>query len=184
MEDYLSESVYCHSGVPQGSHLGPSFFIDDMDSVFRICKHVSALGYTDDLKLFKRIVGVDDCLRFQSDLDRLQDWCENNKFDLNVGECRNISFSKCKSPIEHVYRIGGHELERVDQIKDVGFFLDRKMTFLAHIETIISKLARMLGFIKRLSKEFRDPYTLKTPYASLVRPNLEYASSIWSPQTR
>jgi hypothetical protein len=55
------------------------------------------------------------------------------------------------------------------------------MTFLVHIETIISKSARMVGFIIRLSKEFRDPYTLKTLYASLVWLNLEYASSIWSP---
>jgi Reverse transcriptase (RNA-dependent DNA polymerase) len=113
MEDYLSESVYCHSGVPQGIHPGPLFFIYDMDSVFRIFKHVSVLGYADDLKLFKRIAGVDDCLSFQSDRGRLQDWCQKNKFDLNVGKCRSITFSRCKSPIEHVYRIGGHELESV-----------------------------------------------------------------------
>jgi hypothetical protein len=25
--EYLSETIYCHSGVPQGSHLGPLFFI-------------------------------------------------------------------------------------------------------------------------------------------------------------
>jgi hypothetical protein len=25
--DYLSETIYCHSGVPQGSHFGSLFFI-------------------------------------------------------------------------------------------------------------------------------------------------------------
>jgi hypothetical protein len=39
----------------------------------------------------------------------------------------------------------------------------------------------MLGFIKRISKEFNDYYTLKTLFVSLVIPNLEYASSVWSP---
>jgi hypothetical protein len=39
----------------------------------------------------------------------------------------------------------------------------------------------MLGFIKRISKEFNDYYTLKILFVSLVRPNLEYASSVWSP---
>jgi hypothetical protein len=39
----------------------------------------------------------------------------------------------------------------------------------------------MLGFIKRISKEFNDCYTLKTLFVSLVRPNLVYASSVWSP---
>ena len=39
----------------------------------------------------------------------------------------------------------------------------------------------MLGFIKRISKEFEDYYALKTLFVSLVRPNLEYASVVWSP---
>jgi len=39
----------------------------------------------------------------------------------------------------------------------------------------------MLGFIKRWSKEFNNPFVLKSLYTSLVRPNLEYASQVWSP---
>jgi hypothetical protein len=39
----------------------------------------------------------------------------------------------------------------------------------------------MLGYLTRISKEFRDPYTLKTMYNSLVRSHLEYASVVWNP---
>jgi hypothetical protein len=39
----------------------------------------------------------------------------------------------------------------------------------------------MLGFIRRLSFEFTDPYTLRSLYTCLVRPKLEYASCVWSP---
>jgi hypothetical protein len=52
---------------------------------------------------------------------------------------------------------------------------------LPHIEAIISKSSRMLGFIKRFSRDFLDPYTHKTLYTSLVRPNLEHAACVWSP---
>jgi hypothetical protein len=45
----------------------------------------------------------------------------------------------------------------------------------------VSKSARMLGFKKRISREFNDPYTYKTLYVALVRPCLEYASCAWSP---
>jgi hypothetical protein len=31
LENYLSESIQCHSGVSQGSHLGPIFFILDIN---------------------------------------------------------------------------------------------------------------------------------------------------------
>jgi hypothetical protein len=39
----------------------------------------------------------------------------------------------------------------------------------------------MFGFIKRLSREFRDPYTLKVLYVAYVRSKLEYANCIWQP---
>jgi hypothetical protein len=71
--DFLSESVHCHSGVPQGSYLRPWSFIDDADEVLRIFEHVSALGCTDDMKLLISINNVEDCRRFQTDLDSLQE---------------------------------------------------------------------------------------------------------------
>jgi hypothetical protein len=60
------------------------------------------------------------------------------------------------------YVIGDSDLERVDVINDLGVLVDSRMTFVNHIESIVSKLARMLGFIKRISREFSDPYTYKT----------------------
>jgi hypothetical protein len=41
-------------------------------------------------------------------------------------------------PITFSYRIGDQELERVEEIKDLGVFLETRMTFLNHIETIIA----------------------------------------------
>jgi len=40
----------------------------------------------------------------------------------------------------------------------------------------------VLGFIKRWSKDFDDPYLTKTLFISLVRSILEYGSPVWSPQ--
>jgi len=40
----------------------------------------------------------------------------------------------------------------------------------------------VLGFIKRWSNEFDDPYTTKLLFTSLLRSNLKYCSSVWSPQ--
>jgi hypothetical protein len=59
--------------------------------------------------------------------------------------------------------------------------MDGRMSFLPHIEAIISKWSRMLGFIKRILRKFHDLYTHKTLYTSLVRPNVEHAAYVWSP---
>jgi hypothetical protein len=84
-------------------------------------------------------------------------------------------------PIEFFYSINGTELESFDEIKDLGVIMDERMSILSHFETIISKSSRMLGFTKRISREFQNRNTLKTLYTSLVNPNLEHASCVWSP---
>jgi hypothetical protein len=142
--------------------LGPIFFILDINGALDIFENVSVLGYTDDLKLFMTIRCFGDCQLFQRDLDRLSEWCRSNKFDLNAGKCKLISFHHIMRPIKFVYSINGTALEKVDKIKDLGVIMDGKLSFLPHIETIISKSSRMLGSIKRISRNFRDPYTHKT----------------------
>jgi hypothetical protein len=41
-------------------------------------------------------------------------------------------------PVQFDYRIGGSGLGCVEEIRDLGVLLDSKMTFLCHIEAIIS----------------------------------------------
>jgi hypothetical protein len=75
--------------------------------------------------------------------------------------------------------LGGTVLDRVSSINDLGVIMDVKMSFSEHVNVMVA--FAMLGFIRRLSLEFRDPYTLKSLYMSLVHPKLEYASCVWNP---
>ncbi|KAF9794845.1 hypothetical protein SFRURICE_015124 [Spodoptera frugiperda] len=56
-----------------------------------------------------------------------------------------------------------------------------KLTFSSHINAAAKKGTRMLGFIKRNTKEFRLIRTKKILYNSLVLSHLEFASEVWSP---
>jgi hypothetical protein len=108
------------------------------------------MRYADDLKLFKTIKCIEDCQLF---LDRLNGWCRSNKFDLNAGKCKSISFCRNMRPIEFVYSIYGTALEKVDEIKDHGAIMDDRMSFLPHIGAIISKSSRMQeSFMTRILK--------------------------------
>uniref|UniRef100_A0AAG5DTH8 Uncharacterized protein n=1 Tax=Anopheles atroparvus TaxID=41427 RepID=A0AAG5DTH8_ANOAO len=40
---------------------------------------------------------------------------------------------------------------------------------------------RLYGFISRVSKDFKDPHTLKSLYCAIVRPTLEFARIVWTP---
>jgi hypothetical protein len=68
--------------------------------------------------------------------------------------------------------------DRVSSINDLGVIMNRKMTFSEQVDVMVAKAFAMLGFIRRLSLEFRDPYSLKSLNTSLVHPKLEYASCV------
>jgi hypothetical protein len=178
LDDYLSGTIHCHYGVSQGSHLDPFFFIADINKVLGIFEHPNVLGFADDLKLYMMVVTVENCHRFQSDLDDLNEWCLVNKFDLNVEKYKSILFCRNMRPIQFDYRIGENALERVEEIKVLNVFLDDIFIL---IEVVISKPSRILGFIQRVSREIGEHNTHKLLYVSFVRPILEYATSVRSP---
>lgn len=63
----------------------------------------------------------------------------------------------------------------------MGIWLDSKMTFSPHIDDIINRSYRSLGFVMRTCKPFTHIDSLKIVYYAYVRSVLEYASAIWSP---
>jgi hypothetical protein len=154
-----------------------------LNEISRICRYVRVLFYADDMKLFLPVRGFQDCLKIQSDLNRLAEECEANALEMNVGKYKSITFSRLRHPVEFLYMLGGVILDRVDSLNDFGVIMDSKMSFTGHIYVTVGRVLAMLGFVKRYSCEFRDPYTLKTLYVPLVRPKLEYqlcvAAFLW-----
>jgi hypothetical protein len=51
--------------------------------------------------------------------------------------------------------------------------MDSRMSLSKQIDVTVGKVTAMLGFVKRLAGEFRDPYTLRTRYVSLLRLKFE-----------
>ena len=176
-----SSPILSNSGVPQGSHLGPLLFILSVNDVISILNHSEVQIYADDMKFFKKIVTESDSTLLQHDLDNFYNWCTVNNLKLNIGKCQFVTYSRRVNRIETSYSLNGEPLQRVELIKDLGIYFDEKLSFKNHYSYIINKANSMLGFVKRWSKDFPDPYTLKTLFTALVRPNLEYASQVWSP---
>jgi hypothetical protein len=81
--------------------------------------------------------------------------------------------------------LGGTMLDRVCSINNLGVIMNEKITFSEHVDVMVAKAFAMLQLIRSFSfffsLEFKDPYTLKSLYTSLVRAKLEYASCVWNP---
>ncbi|KAL0820084.1 hypothetical protein ABMA28_006029 [Loxostege sticticalis] len=179
---YCSKWNSVPSGVPQGSLLGPllfNIFINDVSSCFL---NSNFLLYADDMKIYKQIKSLNDCVLLQLDLDRFNDYCINNKLDLNISKCYSICFSRKVNVTEYTYTLKGMGLKNVDEIHDLGVTHDSKLTYETHVEQIVKKATRTLGFIMRSCSQFHNLKVAKLLYCTYVRSILEYGSQVWNPQ--
>ena len=180
-----SDWVPVTSGVPQGSILGPSLFIMYMNDLPSHLRHSQCLLFADDVKIFKRISCLDDCLELQADLNSLSEWCSKWKMKLNFTKCFFINFSlKRVHDFIFDYTFDNNPISRVPHIKDLGIYFSSNMSFSLHINTVVNRALRMLGFVRRTMKPFNDVKLLKVLYNSYVRSSLDYCSSVWCPSSK
>ena len=76
---------------------------------------------------------------------------------------------------------GEKRLECADSEKDLGVIIDKSLSFGEHISSKISIANRNLGLIFR-TFTYMDKDMFLNLFKSLVRPYLEYATSVWAPQ--
>ena len=178
----VSNWTKVHSGVPQGSVLGPTLFlcyVNDMPSVVKS----SIKMFADDTKMSNPIINQTDQENLQTDLDELEKWTEDWLLRFNTGKCKvmhmghsNQKLSYCMGKGE-----GRRVLDSTECEKDLGVYVDTSLHFSQHCQKVASKANRILGLIRR-SFSYLDGPMVKQLYIGLVRPHLEYGNVIWSPQ--
>lgn len=71
--------------------------------------------------------------------------------------------------------------------KDLGIVFNSDLNFHSHTEMMCCEALKTLGFVTRISKEFKLSSSLKTKHSLLIGPFpihiLEYASVLWDPYT-
>lgn len=176
-----SEIINVLSGVPQGSHLGPLLFLVFVNDLTFLIKSCSMLLFADDLKLYAVVESLYDTTLIQRDLDTVYRWCCANKLFLNEQKCNVMSFHRRHFPIVAEYFIDNWKLVRVYEKMDLGVMFVSSLEFAQHINLVITKANRLMGFIMRICREFRDHVALIRLYNAYIRSVLEYASQVWCP---
>jgi hypothetical protein len=83
-----------------------------------------------------------------------------------------------RSKIDFPYKMKGETLQKVDHQPYLGVELSNNLKYNLHIDQTCKKASKVLGFLKRNLKHC--PSSVKDrAYTSLVRPKLEYCSTIW-----
>jgi len=166
------------SGVPQGSVLAPLLFIIYVNDMQSQINNVRILQFADDTKVFSAVQSVNDINQLQENLDLLSRWFENWRMSVNVKKCGILTFFTKNVNIS--YNLFGSKLNVSKSERDLGVIINESLSFKEHILTICNKAMRMYGWLTR-TLATDDTKVIIRLYKALIRPILEYASTVWSP---
>ena len=98
-------------------------------------------------------------------------------------KCVVTHFTRAKTPVPSEYLLHGQIIDSVGSSRYLGVEISSNLTLNNLIQKIFTSANRSLGFIKRNKIRTRFPAIRKMAYKTLVRPLVEYFSSVWSPNT-
>lgn len=143
--------------------------------------------FADDSKIVSIIEDMASVERLQRDIDAVSDWTRTWLMRLNAKKCMVMHFGreniKARYTIEDICTGEMVGLSESECERDLGVFISNDLRWKRHINEIVSRANRVLGMLVR-TFVCRDPDLWKTLYVALVRPHLEYASTIWNPYLR
>jgi len=179
----MSKKVSVTSGVPQGTVLGPILFLIYINDFADYIKHSTLRLFADDSIIYKEIKSPNDSVLLQSDLDAAGKWEHDWLMHFHPDKCNVLSITPKRNPILFKYKLHHHILEKVQSSKYLGVTLQHNLKWDKHINSITNKANQSLGFLRRNLK-INSSKVKEHAYKAIVRPKLEYSSTVWDPHTK
>ena len=180
-DGYESERGPLSCGVPQGSVLGPLFFLIYVNDMVKACPELELVLFADDTNIFAQDKDPKELFRrVNLGLDSLSKWFRCNKLTLNLKKTEYIFFGgpRFHGSTEDTLLIGGEEIKRVEGARFLGVWVDQELKWTAHINKVNTKISQLLGVLGRLRSTV-DGNTLRTLYNGIVLPHLQYCLIVW-----
>ena len=179
-DEALSRWCGVTSGIPQGSVLGPILFvlfINDLPDVVNCGVEI----YADDTKIFAKATNKSEHDSLQENIDKMYRWSEIWQLTFHPEKCHVMHIGP-KYENEEPYYMGkvGSKTQLLETEKDLGVYIDKNLLFNVHCQRIANAANRLVGLTRRLF-DYLDATTFQLIYKALIRPRIEYASSVWSP---
>jgi len=114
----------------------------------------------------------------QQCVDSLYGWCRENSLPLNLKKCCIVHFGS-NNP-RNTYHFEHQEIAKHSLERDLGVIFDERLTFQTHIDSVVNRARRLISLMFR-SFRARSDNVIIPIYKTMIRPQLEYASTVWNP---
>ena len=163
-------------GVPQGSLLGPLFFIIYIRDL-PACSSSNELEFilfADDTSIFFEHSDLDVLTSHLHDqLHNVSTWLKANKLSINVKKTKLMIFRPRQKtlPITRQIIIENKVLEQVD----LGVYIDQHLTWKTHVNFFAPKISKSVRLLYKV-KYYLPSKSLLTLYYALIYPYLTFCN--------
>ena len=166
-------------GVPQGSCLGPLFYLIYANDINDIVTGVKIITFADDIVLIANGDNLEEMINLiNSNLSIIYEWCVYNYLTINPTKSQCIIFSNRRIQISVEIEINGEKINIVSVVKYLGIYLDSKLNLSHQLTQVNDKLSQICGVTWKLTRKF-NVSTAKIFYFAFAYSHISYGISAW-----
>ena len=167
-----------HSGVPQGSVLGPLLFLIYINDIDIDIQSIIKL-FADDTSTYLCVDNAETrCLLLNSDMMKITQWAKRWKVDFNASKTELLTISNKTEPETRPLVFDGMTLVESQNHKHLGVILQNNCKWDCHITSLIAKVRTQVACLKshkyKLSRK-----ALETMYKAFILPHFDYSDIVW-----
>ena len=167
------------AGVPQGSILGPLFFLLYINDIVENINSSIRL-FADDTSLYIIVDNPTEAAnQLNSDLSKIHQWATKWLVKFNSAKSESVIFSrKHDKPYHPPVLLNQKQVIEVSSHKHLGLVFSNDCSWHEHLDYIKTKAWSRINIMRKLKFKL-DRRSLQTIYFSFIRPLLEYADVVW-----
>ena len=176
-----SKTQTIHTGVPQGSILGPILFSLFINDLCFNCKQSQAFLFADDSALYFNNVVRGVYYNIKEEMKLICKWFRINKLKFNADKTSLLIFDRLTELDSISLTLENGSVCTVNETKSqkyLGLMIDNLLNFQDHIEYVKSKVAKRIGALYR-SKNLLPLKYRKMFVNALMLPQFDYLDIIW-----
>ena len=112
------------------------------------------------------------------ELQKVYNWLASNRLSLNMDKSKFMLISNKKRIFPLSLNINELQLKECDSYKYLGIFIDKNLTWQAHVQYISIKISKACGALSKL-RHCVSIDTLINVYYALVHSYLRYGIFVW-----
>ena len=166
-------------GVPQGSTLGPLFFLLYVNDIINCSNILKFILFADDTTIMYKHNNINELNNIlTNETTKVMNWFSANKLLLNLSKSHTMLFSNKRGNPKLKVNIQNMHLEDKEVVTFLGVEIDNKLLWTSHIKHICSKISKSIGILRRLRFSFPN-HILKMIYMSLIYSYINYCNVVW-----